>query len=149
MFVKSTETFLRTFLEAFEKFFISKHEDLSEYSNSILSFISSKSQLFLFFLTYDPIGVLCGHDFCFYWYKDLGSVDLSDTSSMFVKPAENFLEAFDKKFQFKKWGRNEFQNAIGIFWQNLIFWAESFFSNDSRNFSVDFTNMFKVSERFA
>ena len=41
----------------------SKHEDLSEYSNLILSFIFSKSQLFSFFLTCNLIGVSCGHDF--------------------------------------------------------------------------------------
>ena len=40
-----------------------KTKVLSEYSNLILSFIFSKSQLFSLFLPYNPIGVSCGHDF--------------------------------------------------------------------------------------
>ena len=59
VFVKSTENFL----EDFEKSFNPKNGVLSEYSNLILSFIFSKSQLFSLFLTYNPIGVSCGHDF--------------------------------------------------------------------------------------
>ena len=51
-----------------------------------------------------------------------------------------------KKLRFWK---NEAQNRVGIFWQNPIFWAETFFSKASRKFSIDFTNMFKVSERSA
>ena len=43
------------------------------------------------------------------------------------------------------------QNIPTRFWASflLIFWIETFFSNASRKFSVDFTNMFKVSERSA
>ena len=59
MFVKPIENFL----EAFEKSFSPKIGALSEYSNPILSFIFSKSQLFSLFLTYNPIDVSCGHDF--------------------------------------------------------------------------------------
>ena len=59
MFVKFTEIFV----EASKKSFGSNHEILSEYSNSILSFIFSKSQLFSLFLSYNLIGVLCGYDF--------------------------------------------------------------------------------------
>eukprot|EP00493_Phyllostaurus_siculus_P024700 UN25041 len=47
MFVKP----IKNFLEAFEKSFSPKNGGLSEYSNSILSFIFSKSQLFSLFLT--------------------------------------------------------------------------------------------------
>ena len=39
----------------------------------------------------------------FHWRKDLGSADLLDTLNMFVKSTKNLLEAFEKKFQFKKW----------------------------------------------
>ena len=40
----------------------------------------------------------------FYWRKELGWADLSDTLNMFVKSIKKFLEAFEKKFQPKKWG---------------------------------------------
>ena len=56
------EQFTANFLEAVEKRFNSKHEVLSKYSNLILSFIFSKSQLFALFLRYNLIGVSCGHD---------------------------------------------------------------------------------------
>ena len=46
-----------------KKSFSSKHEVLSEYSNSILGVIFSRSQLFSLFLAYNLIGVSCGHDF--------------------------------------------------------------------------------------
>ena len=46
-----------------KKSFSSKHEDLSKYSNLILSYIFSKSQLFSLFLTCNLIGVSCGHFF--------------------------------------------------------------------------------------
>ena len=46
-----------------KKRFSSKRDVLSEYSNSILGFIFSKSQLFSLFLAYNLIGVSCGHDF--------------------------------------------------------------------------------------
>ena len=68
---------------------------------------------------------------------------------MFVKPIEDFLEAFEKKFQSKKWG------VVRIFQLDfdlhfiLIFWAETFFKKASRKFSVELKNMFKVSEKSA
>eukprot|EP00493_Phyllostaurus_siculus_P026851 UN27197 len=49
-----------------KKSFSSKRDVLSEYSNSILGFIFSKSQLFSLFLAYNLIGVSslsCIHDF--------------------------------------------------------------------------------------
>ena len=49
-----------------------------------------------------------------------------------------------KKLRFWK---NEAQNRIGIFWQNPVFFGWNFFSKTSRKISIDFTNMFKVSER--
>ena len=51
-----------------------------------------------------------------------------------------------KKLIFSK---NEAQNGVRIFWQIVMFWAETFFSKASRKFFVNFTNMFKVSERSA
>ena len=97
MFVKSTEKFL----EAFEKKYLLKNEVLSEYSNHILSFIFSKSKLFSLFLTYNLIGVWCGHAFL-YWRKDLSSAKFSDTSNMFAQSTEKFLEPFLKSFFSKK-----------------------------------------------
>ena len=70
----------------------------------------------------------------FYWRKEIGLVDHSDTLNMFVKPIENFLEAFEPKLQFKKMSKNETQNRVGIFWQNPIFWAETFFQRPLENF---------------
>ena len=70
----------------------------------------------------------------FYWRKDLGQADLWDTLNILVKSTENFLEAFEKKIQLKKWGTNENQYVVGIFWQNLIFWAEAFFQRSLETF---------------
>ena len=42
------------------------------------------------------MGVSCVHDFS-YWDKDLGQTDLPDTPNMFLKSAENILDAFEKK----------------------------------------------------
>ena len=49
------------------------------------------------------------------------------------KANKKFLEAFEKRFQPKIWVRNEVQNQVGKFWQNLMFWAETF-SKMSWNF---------------
>ena len=93
MFVKSTENFL----EAFEKRFSSKHEVLSEYSNLILSFTFSKSQLFSLFLTYILIGVSCCHDFLLMQRSRLGG----SFKYLYHVRKENFKEPFFKKFQLK------------------------------------------------
>ena len=54
-----------------------------------------------------------------------------------------------KKWKKLRFWKNEAQNQVGIFWQNPIFWAETFFSKASRKFSIGLTNIFKVSERSA
>ena len=84
----------------------------------------------------------------FYWCKDLAQAELADILKMFIKYTKNFLEAFEKKkFQLKKWG------FVRIFQPHcelqffLIFWAEIFFWKAPRQFSVYFTNIFKVSAR--
>ena len=40
----------------------------------------------------------------FYWRKEPGQADLSDTLNMFVKPIENFLDAFEKKVSAQQMG---------------------------------------------
>ena len=84
-----------------KKSFSSKHEILSEYSNLILSFIFSKSQLFSLFLTCTLIGVSCGHDI----FSD-------STVSMQVRSTEKFLEAFEKSFSSKHEALSEYSNLI-------------------------------------
>ena len=70
----------------------------------------------------------------FYWRKELGLGHLWSTLNVFVKSTQNFLETFEKKFHLRKWSWNETQNEVGIFWQNLIFWAETFFQKPLENF---------------
>ena len=59
MFLKSIENFL----EALEISFSPTNGGLSKYSNMILSFIFSESQLFSLFLTCNLIGASCGDEF--------------------------------------------------------------------------------------
>ena len=67
--------------------------------------------------------------------------------NMFVKSAENFQEAL-KKFSSKNEHESKFKMGLEYF-DNLQFLDLKLFSNASRNFSVDFTNMFKLLERSA
>ena len=53
---------------------------------------------------------------------------------MFVKSTENFLAAVEKKVSIQKMSKNEPQNRVGIFWQNPIFGAETFFQRPLKNF---------------
>ena len=53
-------------------------------------------------------------------------MDLPDTLNVFVKLTEKFLEALEKKVSTQNM-KNEAQNQVKIFWQNLVFWAETFF----------------------
>ena len=77
-------------------------------------------------------------------------MDLSSTLNMFVKSAENFQEAFEKKNQLKKKNEHESKFKMGLeYFDNLQFFDLKLFSNASRNFSADFTNMFKLLERSA
>ena len=58
----------------------------------------------------------------FYWRKDLGWVDLPDSLKMFVKPTENFIEIFEKKFHLKNWGLSEYSNlTFDFIFQNFNF----------------------------
>ena len=57
----------------------------------------------------------------FYWRKQRGWADLSNTLNMFVKSTENFLEAFEKKVSAQKMSKNEAQNGVGIFWHRFFF----------------------------
>ena len=79
----------------------------------------------------------------FYWRKEQGSAHLSNALNMSVNPTKNFLGAFEKKFRLKSEVLSEYSSVISAsFFQNF-----NFFSKVSRKFSVDFTGMFKVSER--
>ena len=49
---------------------------------------------------------------------------------MFVKHVNNFLEFFEKSFDFEK---NEAQNLAGILFQNLIFGLNFFFQRFLEN----------------
>ena len=69
---------------------------------------------------------------------------------MFVKSAENFQEASKLKFSSKKKNEHESKFKMDLeYFDNLQFLGLKLFSNASRNFSVDFTNMFKLLERSA
>ena len=67
------------------------------------------------------IEVSYGHDF-FYRHKEQGQADPPDTLNIVVKLTENFLEAFEKKFQLKTWGfLRIFYLALSFISQNLNF----------------------------
>ena len=58
----------------------------------------------------------------FYRHKEQGQADLPDTLNIVVKLTENFLEAFEKKFQLKTWGfLRIFYLALSFISQNLNF----------------------------
>ena len=83
-----------------------------------------------FHFSWHVIWLVCRAVTIFYWRKELSLMDLSDTLNMFVKPIENFLETFEKKFQPKKWGfvkifQPDFEFHIG---------AETFFQRLLENF---------------
>ena len=84
----------------------------------------------------------------FYWRKELGQANLADTLIMFVKHIENFLEAFAKK-RISAPKIKFCQNIPTPFWVSFPshFLSLNFWKKASRNFSVDFTNMFKMSTR--
>ena len=63
----------------------------------------------------------------FYWRKELGQADLSDTLNMFVNPIENFLEAFEKKVSAPKMGFCQNLKSGWNILTNPIFGAETFF----------------------
>ena len=70
---------------------------------------------------------------------------------MFVKPIENFLGAFEKKFQPKKADFQKMKLKIRLKYSDKTpyFGGLKLFSKASRKFSIGLTNMFKVSERSA
>ena len=63
----------------------------------------------------------------FYWGNNIGQVDLPDTPNMFLQSIENILEAFEKSFSSKHEEETKVKSEVGIFWQNLVFWAEKIF----------------------
>ena len=66
---------------------------------------------------------------------------------MFVKSTENILEVFEKGFLSK----NEEETKLKMWLEysdKTSFFEKKLFSKSSRIFSVDFTNMFEVSEKF-
>ena len=66
---------------------------------------------------------------------------------MSIKRTENFLGAFEKKLGFKKW-KNEAEMRLEYCDKTSLFELKNFFSKAPKKFSVGFTDMFEVSERY-
>ena len=91
----------------------------------------------------------CGHDIFTDGKTDMGKINLSNTFNMFVKSTENFLEAFEKK-RFSSKNEEQMKINMGLGYSDKTsFFELKFFSMASKNFSVDFTNMFDLSEMSA
>ena len=73
---------------------------MSEYSNPISSFILQNLNFFHF--SWHIIWLVRRVVTIFYWRKELGLADLSNSLNMFVKSTENFLQAFEKKVLLQK-----------------------------------------------
>ena len=127
MFVKVIETFL----EAFEKKFQPKKSGvLSEYSNPILSFIFFQNLIFFQF---------SWHKICL--MRRAVTAFFTDQRTRLSRPfkyLEHVRQANEKvssgiwkKLRFWK---IEAQSRAGIFWQDTIFWIETFFQRPLENF---------------
>ena len=67
---------------------------------------------------------------------------------MLAKSIENILEALEKRFCSQH--EEEMKLKMELEYSNKTsFFELTFFSKTPRNFSMDFANMFEVSERFA
>ena len=68
---------------------------------------------------------------------------------MFVKSTEKILGGCEHSSE--TWGRNAMRNGVTTFWQGFSVSTETclLFSRASEKFSVHFTKMFKVSERYS
>ena len=84
-----------------------------------------------------------------YWRKDLGQADLADMLNIFEKSTEKFLEAFFQKFNLKNEKEMKLKMVLEYSDKTLFFELKFFFAKASRKFSMCFTNMIKVSARFA
>ena len=72
---------------------------------------------------------------CFYWRKELGSVDLWSTLNIFVKSTQNFLETFEKKVSPQKNGvLSEYSNPILSFVSTSFSEVKLFFRRSLENF---------------
>ena len=98
MFVKPIENFL----EAFEKKFQPKKWGFVRIFQPDFELHFFKISIFFTFPDIKSDWCVVRSRF-FYWRKELGQADLSDTLNMFVKSTENVLEAFETKLQPKKW----------------------------------------------
>ena len=85
----------------------------------------------------------------FYWRKQIDQVDLSCIFNMFVKSAEIFKRHWKNFSSNKNEQELKFKTGLEYFDNPQFFELKLFFSIASRNFSADFTNMFKVLERYA
>ena len=104
-----------------------------------------KISIFSFFLTHNLIDTFRALTL-FYWRNDLSWRTFQTLWTNSQSPQKIYEKAFEKS-HLKTWGRNETQNEVGIFWQNLMFWAAEtlfFFKCPQKSF-VDFTNILKVS----
>ena len=130
MFVKSTEKFL----EAFEKSFSSKYEVLSEYSNPILSFIlSTFFELKLFFFHNLLETFLWTLRICWRYLKKSAWPSSLCQKKIATTRQTNQIICKETWKKMRVW-KSEAQNVAGIFWQNLMFWAETFTKRPLENF---------------
>ena len=66
---------------------------------------------------------------------------VSKKSWPYDAPIWLYVRKSEKSWDFEKWS----SKSCRIFWQNPMFWTGTFFSNDSRKFSMRSTTTFKVS----
>ena len=112
-----------------EKKFNSKYEALSEYSNltfwkvfELIFFCSRPLETFLWTLR-----------MCWRYLKGLANLELCVSKTIMTARHANQIIC-QEKWKKLRFCKNEAQNGVGIFWQNLILWAETLFWKASRKF---------------
>ena len=113
--------------------------EISEPINVIKIFLAT----FLFIFSYWCVGWL----WFFYWLNNWNQEYVSDTLNIFVKCTEKFSEAFENNKQVSAETEKPCQNVVTPFLMAFLPHVFDECSQPPRIFSVDFTNMFKVSER--
>ena len=140
MFLKSTENVV----DAFEK---------KQFQFKIRCFFRTSQLLFwAFFLIFWADTSFQRHLKYFLWTCRTcsgylrGSLDVDLYFSKKIVTARHANQIIcQEKWEKLRFWKNDSQNGDRIFWQNLMFWAESFFSNSSRKVFVSFAKTFKVS----
>ena len=122
----------------------SKHEVLSEYSSLTLSFIFQNLNFFHF--SWRIIRLVRRMVTIFLLTQRTRSSGPLRYLQRCRTPHRKFSTVVWKKnFQLKKWIFKLCQHEFS-FWQNVMFWAGTFCSNDGRKFSMRSTTTFKVPE---